>query len=49
MFWNISKNSQENTGAGVSFLIKLQALGLHHYLKETPTFVFQRILQNFGE
>ena len=31
----ISQNSQENTCARVSFLIKLQALGLQLYLKET--------------
>ena len=34
------KNSQENTCVGVSFLIKLQALSLQLYLKNTPVEVF---------
>ena len=34
MFLEISQNSQENTCAGVYFLIKLQALGLQLYLKK---------------
>ena len=31
MFLEISRNSEENTCATVSFLIKLQASGLKHY------------------
>ena len=31
VFLEISQNSQENTCARVSFLIKLQASGLHYY------------------
>ena len=34
---------------GISFLIKLQALGLQHYLKKAPAQVFLRILRNFSE
>ena len=34
MFLKISQNSQENTCARVSFLIKIQALGLQLYQKE---------------
>ena len=33
VFLKISQNSQENTCAGVSFLIKLQASCLQRYLK----------------
>ena len=40
VFLEISQNSQENTCARVSFLIKLQASGF-------PVFVFLRILWNF--
>ena len=40
MFLKISKNSQENTCAWVSFLIKLQSWGLQLYWKETPAQVF---------
>ena len=40
VFLQISKNSQENTCAWVSFLIILQALGLQLYLKETLAQVF---------
>ena len=36
----ISQYSQESTGVVVSFLIKLQALGLELIKKETPTQVF---------
>ena len=32
----VLKNSQQNTCARVSFLIKLQALGLQLYLKRDP-------------
>ena len=35
VFLEISQNSQENTVARVSFLIKLQASGLQLYKKET--------------
>ena len=48
VFLEISQNSQENTCARVSFLIKLRASGLQLYLKRDPdTGVFLRILQNF--
>ena len=44
----ISQNSQENTCARVSFLIKLQAWGLQLYYKgESGTSVFLWILRNF--
>ena len=33
VFLKISRNSQESTGARVSFLIKLQTSGLQLYLK----------------
>ena len=46
MFLEISQNSQENTCARVSFLIKLQALGLQIYLKrDSGTGVFLSVLQ----
>ena len=42
-----SQNSQENTCAGASFLIKLQAIGLQLYWKRySGTGVFLWILQN---
>ena len=40
VFLEISQNSQENTCARVSFLIKLQALACNFIKKETPTQVF---------
>ena len=41
MFLEILQNSQENSCVRVSFLIKLQTLGLELYeSKETPTQVF---------
>ena len=36
MFFKSLQNSQENSYVGVSFLIKLQALGLQPYEKKTP-------------
>ena len=42
MFLKILQNSQENTCAKVSFLIKLQAPNLQFYLKKTPAQVFSR-------
>ena len=39
-FIEISQNSQENTRARVSFLIKLKALGLQFIKKETLAQVF---------
>ena len=48
VFLEISQNSQENSCARVSFLIKLQALGLQLYLKRDPgTGVFLWILRKF--
>ena len=41
MFLKISQNSQENTGFGVSFLIKLQASSLN-FAKFLGTPFFQR-------
>ena len=49
VFLKISQISRENTCAGISFLIKLQALGLQHYLKKAQAQVFLRILQIFSE
>ena len=44
----ISQNSQENTCARVSFLIKLQASGLQLYQKRIPgAGIFLWIFQNF--
>ena len=40
MFLEISQNWQENTCATVSFLIKLQALGVQLYQKDTVAQVF---------
>ena len=41
VFFEISQNSQENTCAWASFLIKLQVLGLQLYLKrDSGTGVF---------
>ena len=40
VFLEILQNSQENTYARVSFLIKLQAWGLQLFKKETPAQVF---------
>ena len=37
MLLKSSQNSQENACVGVSFLINLQAWGLHIYWKKTPT------------
>ena len=37
MLLKISQNSQGNACVGVSFLINLQAWGLHIYWKKTPT------------
>ena len=31
VFFKISQNSQENTGVGASFLIRLQTWGMHFY------------------
>ena len=46
VFLEISENSQENTRARVSFLIKLQAWGLKLYQKiDSGTVVFLRILE----
>ena len=48
VFLEISQNSQANTCARASFLIKLQASGLQLYLKrDSGTAVFFWILQNF--
>ena len=48
VFLEISQNSQENTCASVSFLIKLLAWGLQLYLKsDSGTGVFLWILRNF--
>ena len=48
VFLEISQTSQENTCARVTFLIKLQALGLQLYEKrDSSTDVFLWILQNF--
>ena len=50
MFWKISKNSQENIFARVTFLIKLQGWGLQLYEKGgSGTGVFLWILWNFQE
>ena len=50
VFLEISQNSQENTCARASFLIKLKAWGLQLYYKRDPgTGVFLQILQNFTE
>ena len=50
VFLEISRNSQENTCAGVSILITLQDSGLQPYLKrDSCTGVFLWILQNFLE
>ena len=47
VFLKFSQNSQENTCAGVSFLIKLQALGLQLYQKgDSGKVVFCKILKN---
>ena len=47
VFLKISQNSQENTCAGVSFLIKLQKSGLQHYLKrDSSTGEFCKIFNN---
>ena len=40
MFLKILQNSQENTCAKVSFLIKLKVPNLQFYLKKTPAQVF---------
>ena len=46
----ISQNSQKNTCARISFLIRLQTLGLQLYLKrDSATGVFLWILCNFQE
>ena len=46
----ISQNSQENTCARASFLIKLQASGLQIYLKrDSGTGTFPCVLRNFQE
>ena len=48
VFLETSQNSQENTYAWVSFLLKLQAWGLQLYLKRiSGTGVFLLILRNF--
>ena len=48
VFLEISQNSLKNTGARVSFLIKLQVLGLQLYKKRDPaTGIFLWILRNF--
>ena len=39
-FLEISQKSQENTCARISFLIKLQVLGLQLYKKETLAQIF---------
>ena len=50
VFLEISQKSQENTGARVSFLIKLQALSKQLYWKrDSGTGVFLKILWNFSE
>ena len=49
VFLEISQNSQENTCARVSFLIKLQASVCNIIKKETLTGVFLWALQNFKE
>ena len=50
MFLNILQNSQENTCARVSFLIKLETSGLQLYWKrDSGTGIFLWILQNFWE
>ena len=50
VFLKISQNSQESTFARVSFLIKLQALGLQLYEKrDSGVAVFLWILRNFPE
>ena len=50
MFLNISQNSQENTCARVSLLIKLHALGLQlYYKRDSGTGVLLWILRNFWE
>ena len=46
IFLKISQNSQENTCAGVSFLIKLQA---RSEKRDSGTGVFLWILRNFQE
>ena len=45
-FFKISRNSQENTCARASFLLKLQAVGVNFIKKETPT---QRFRSEFCE
>ena len=40
VFLEISQKSQENTCARISFLIKLQVLGLQLYKKETLAQIF---------
>ena len=48
MFLEISQSSQEKTYARISFLIKLEGLGLQLFLKRGfITGIFLRILQNF--
>ena len=48
MFLKILQNSQENTCAKVSFLIKLQAPNLQFYLKkDSSAGVFPWILRDF--
>ena len=50
MFLTISQNSQKNTSARASLLIKLQASGLQLlYKRGSGTGVFLWILQNFQE
>ena len=49
VFLEISQNSQENSCARVSFLIKLQALGLQLYLKrDSGTGVFLSVFAKFA-
>ena len=47
VFLEISQNSQENTCARVSFLMKLQVKANNSIKKETDRDVFLRILRNF--
>ena len=47
VFLKISQNSQEDTGARVSFLIKLQAAPVTYWKKDSGTGVFLWISQNF--
>ena len=50
VFLKMSPNSQGNTCVRVSFLIKLQALGLQLYLKrDSSTSVSLQILRSFSE